>query len=74
MLLSVIIPVYNGAATVGRCLESIAHQSVLPPLEVLVADDGSTDGTAGILRTHARTHEYIKVLPLAHRGQAAARN
>ena len=74
MLLSVVIPVYNGAETIERCLKSIEHQSVQTRLEVLVADDGSTDGTMEILRAHARTHEYIKVLPLTHRGQAAARN
>jgi len=74
MLLSVIIPVFNGEKTIDRCLNSVEQQSIQTPLEVLVADDGSTDGTAEILRTHARACKYIKVLHLAHGGQAAARN
>jgi glycosyltransferase involved in cell wall biosynthesis len=46
---SVIIPCHNGARTVGRAVRS-AREQILPPLEVLVADDGSTDGSGDVAR------------------------
>ena len=49
---SIIIPVYNGAKTMRRCLKSVLTQS-LREIEVLCINDGSTDGTAGILREMA---------------------
>ena len=42
--LSVIIPAYQASATIGRALQSIALQTVLPN-EVIIIDDGSDDGT-----------------------------
>ena len=45
---SVVIPVYNGADTLGTALDSALAQDV--SLEILVVDDGSTDGTADIRR------------------------
>jgi glycosyltransferase involved in cell wall biosynthesis len=44
---SVIIPCHNGARTVGRAVRSALEQS-LPPLEVIVVDDGSTDDSGGV--------------------------
>jgi glycosyltransferase involved in cell wall biosynthesis len=44
---SVVIPAYNAAATLGRVLEALAEQEQ-PPREVIVVDDGSTDDTATI--------------------------
>ncbi|MFH1085726.1 MAG: glycosyltransferase family 2 protein [Chloroflexota bacterium] len=50
-LITVIVPVYNGAATLSGCLEALfASQGV--PFEVLVVDDGSTDGTADVARRY----------------------
>jgi glycosyltransferase involved in cell wall biosynthesis len=51
MQMSVIIPAYNAALTLSETLDSVAGQSRLPD-EVLVIDDGSTDNTACIARTH----------------------
>jgi glycosyltransferase involved in cell wall biosynthesis len=45
---SILIPVYNGAMTVGRCLDSALSQDY-SDLEVVVVDDHSTDDTAGVL-------------------------
>ncbi len=65
---SVIVPAYNAAATLGACLDSLAHLNY-PDYETIVADDGSTDATAQIAeRNGART------LRLEHRGLGAARN
>lgn len=45
--ISVIIPVYNGERFLAQALESVFAQQ-LQPSEVIVVDDGSTDGTAGV--------------------------
>ena len=45
--LSVIIPAYNASSTIRATLDSVAAQTV-PPLEVVVVDDGSSDETAAI--------------------------
>ena len=49
---SVVVPVRNGADVIGDCLDGIAAQQEAPPFEVVVVDNGSTDGTAAIVRGH----------------------
>ena len=72
--LSVIIPTYNRAAMVRAAVDSALRQSV-PPHEVLVCDDGSTDNTLALLRTVFADAPKVKVLSLPHSGlPAAARN
>jgi glycosyltransferase involved in cell wall biosynthesis len=69
---SVVIPAYNAADTIGRALDSVAAQTV-PPDEVIVVDDGSTDGTAALVA--ARTDLPIRLIASPGRsGAAAARN
>jgi GT2 family glycosyltransferase len=48
--ISVIIPVYNGGADFGSCLKALSSSS-FPGFECIVADDGSTDGSADLART-----------------------
>ena len=52
--ISVIIPVFNGAGHLESCLKSVAA-STEPPLECIVVDDGSTDGSAAIAARHGAT-------------------
>lgn len=54
---SVIIPVRNGAGTIGRAVESALAQRV--PLEVLVIDDGSTDGLDAALEAYASEAVFL---------------
>lgn len=69
--MSVVIPAHQGAATIGETLESIARQS-MAPAEVLVVDDGSTDGTADVAAAH---HVGARVIRLhGNHGVAFARN
>lgn len=67
---SVITPVYNGARTIARAIESVLAQS-FRDFEMIVVDDGSTDGTLEILE---RFGESIALLKQAHLQQAIARN
>ena len=48
---SVVIPVLNGAATIGQQLEALANQTYRGRWEVIVADNGSTDATAQVVRS-----------------------
>ena len=74
MLLSVIIPVYNGEKYVARCLDSILCQNLLD-YEILVIDDGSTDGTASVVEKYVLLHpNIIKLLHQKNSGQGVARN
>jgi glycosyltransferase involved in cell wall biosynthesis len=67
---SVIIPVFNGATTIGRVIESVLAQSAGTP-EIICVDDGSTDASAEIASSYG---ERVRVLTQPNRGQAAARN
>ncbi len=67
---SVITPVYNGARTIQRAIESVLAQS-FRDFEIIVADDGSTDGTIEIL---GRFGDRITLLKQTHLQQAIARN
>jgi glycosyltransferase involved in cell wall biosynthesis len=68
---SVIMAVYNGAATVGRALDSAFAQRSAPEFEIIVANDGSTDSTAEILKRYAGR---ITVIDGERRGNGPARN
>ena len=68
-LVSVIIPVYNGERYLRQAIESVLAQSYRP-IEILVVDDGSTDGTADI----ARSYPEVRYIHQANQGQGAAMN
>jgi len=70
MNVSVIIPAYNAERWIGRAIESVLRQTVAP-VEVLVVDDGSTDGTTGVLQEYGNT---VRCLHQANSGPSAARN
>jgi glycosyltransferase involved in cell wall biosynthesis len=72
-LVSVIIPVYNGAEFIAAAVESATAQTYRD-LEILVVDDGSTDNTLAILNHLAQTDPRIRVIAQANAGVAAARN
>ncbi|MBI2911719.1 MAG: glycosyltransferase family 2 protein, partial [Chloroflexi bacterium] len=66
--ISVVIPAYNEERRLARCLQTLADQT-LPPIEVIVVDDGSRDRTAAIA-----VSEGARVLWQSHAGMAPARN
>lgn len=72
---SVVIPCLNGEATIARQLRSISAIKSPSLLEVIVADNGSTDGTASIVREHRSRDGRIRLVDAsATRGINAARN
>lgn len=70
---SVIIPVYNVAAYLRECMESIVHQTHAN-LQILCVDDGSTDGSAEILQEYAAEDKRVIVIRQENAGLSAARN
>jgi GT2 family glycosyltransferase len=72
--ISVITPVYNGAATLDRALRSVYGQT-FPNWEVVAVDDGSTDGSYDILRRWADMDRRVRPLRQGENsGVSAARN
>jgi glycosyltransferase involved in cell wall biosynthesis len=71
MKVSVLIPVFNNAATIGAALESVFAQRFDGPIEVIVVNDGSTDRTRAALDKFG---DRIRVIDQARRGVSAARN
>ena len=72
-LVSVIIPAYNAEQTIQRTLVSVTSQSY-KNMEIIIVDDGSTDGTADILAKLASSERRVTVFRQANEGVAAARN
>lgn len=67
---SAVIPAWNAAATIAEAIESIAQQTRRAD-EVILVDDGSSDGTAEVAR---RAHSPLRVLTQPRSGPAAALN
>lgn len=72
MNLSIIIPVWNGAAYIERALDSIVSQDEV--VEVIVVDDGSTDSTRKIVETYSDANNSIRLLEnIKEKGVTGAR-
>ena len=71
--ISVIVPVYNTERLVGRCLRSIVGQS-FEDIELLVIDDGSTDGTREVIERFAAADPRVRCFSTNNSGVSAARN
>jgi GT2 family glycosyltransferase len=73
--LSIVVLTCNRRALLRECLESLIRQADPGiPIEILVVDDGSTDGTGTLVRVFQEAHPHIRYLPQLHRGIGAARN
>lgn len=72
-LISIIIPVYNVAPYLRRCLDSILAQT-LKDFEVIAVNDGSDDDSLAILKEYQAKDERIKVFCQENKGLSAARN
>lgn len=72
-LVSVIIPVYNSARYLHKCIESILKQSY-KQIEVILVNDGSRDRSGAICDSFAAADSRVQVLHTANQGVGAARN
>ncbi|MGA9213447.1 glycosyltransferase family 2 protein [Kaistella sp.] len=72
-LISLIIPCYNAEQTLEKCLNSVIQQSY-NNLEIIMVDDGSTDGTSKIYKDFQSKDERIKVFKQDNSGVSKARN
>ena len=70
MIISVIIPTFNRKYVLHRAIESVANQT-RPPIEIIVVDDGSTDGTKDWL---ANSFPSVKYIYQENKGVSSARN
>ena len=73
MLVSVIVPIYNVEKYLSQCLESIVNQSYRE-LEIILVDDGSTDGSVQTIELFSKSDDRIKVIYQNNLGASAARN
>ena len=72
-LISVIIPVYNVEKFLPYSLESVINQTY-KNLEIIIINDGSTDGSKAICEQYAKNDKRIKLLSQKNQGLSAARN
>lgn len=72
-IISVIMPVYNSKRTIDRCISSVINQTY-KNIEVIIIDDGSTDGSAEICDRWANRDPRIKVYHKNNEGPGKARN
>jgi Glycosyltransferases involved in cell wall biogenesis len=73
LLISVIVPVYNTAYYLPKCIRSLLRQTH-KELEILLVDDGSTDGSGAICDRYALRDDRIRVIHKANGGVSSARN
>ena len=70
---SVIVPVYNVEKYIERCLDSLVNQT-LKDIEIIVVNDGSTDGSKEKIQNYLQKYENIKYLEKENGGLSDARN
>ena len=77
MFISVVIPTYNRWPILEKCLVALEHQTPsgeIEGYEVVLVDDGSTDGTPDRLRQEADRFPHVRLFEQAHGGPAEGRN
>lgn len=70
-LISIIVPVYNVEPYLAECIDSLVNQTY-PHLEILLVDDGSTDGSGQICDDYAQKDARIKVIHKKNGGNTSA--
>lgn len=71
--ISVVVPAYNAAGTLERCIRSIQSQDA-PDFELLIVNDGSTDESGSVCRRFAESDPRIRYFEQPNGGLSAARN
>jgi CDP-glycerol glycerophosphotransferase len=71
--ISVVVPIYNVEGYLAECLDSVCAQTV-EDLEVVLVDDGSTDGSADVARSYVDRDDRFRLVSQANGGLSKARN
>ncbi|MCH3972682.1 MAG: glycosyltransferase [Oscillospiraceae bacterium] len=71
--ISVIVPVYNVGKYIGQCLNTLTHQTISVPYEVITINDGSTDNSLRVLQQYAAADSRIHIIDQPNTGVSAAR-
>lgn len=72
---TIVIPAYNAERYIGRCLDSLLNQDLpADEYEILVVNDGSTDGTWNVVQGYVRKTSNIRAFSTENRGVSEARN
>lgn len=74
MLLSILIPAYNAAQTIERCIKSVTENNKFEDYEIVVVNDGSTDDTAKVLEELGQRESRLKIHAQENQGTGATRN
>ena len=77
MFISVIIPTFNRRLILEKCIKSLENQTVdsdIEGYEILVVDDGSSDGTISWLKNQCNLFPHVRLIEQEHGGPALARN
>ena len=77
MLTSVVIPTYNRLPILRKCLDALENQILnveIHSFEIVIVDDGSTDGTVDWLRNNIETYPHLRLFEQSHGGPALGRN
>ena len=72
-LVSVVVPVYNAARTLKKCVDSLTSQ-IFDDVEILLINNGSTDNSLDVCKEIAGKDSRIKVIDTSEKGVSAARN
>ena len=72
-MISIVVPAYNAAGVIGRCIDTVLRQTY-PDFELLIIDDGSTDETAEIAAAKAAQDARIHLIRQENAGVSSARN
>ncbi|MDT0275018.1 glycosyltransferase family 2 protein [Blastococcus goldschmidtiae] len=71
---ALIIPIHNAAQYLHECLDSVVAQTVFRDVQVILIDDGSTDGSGDIAAAYAEEHDNVTAVRQSNQGAGAARN